>query len=192
MLKRTGTVPSVGILGSLIEGMSHSPSAMPEGAEDKVLRYEDGEGIPGLAGERGLDRQLLLRDALAELVDRLVGAVTGCHDDAVVLLRTAISGELGADAEQRGEDHALDEAPGVIVDIGIEAGGARDVRSRQPLEQHGRTVRKLELGPGGEQSLLPIGDLAVDLADQLRALRDEEVTPGDAVADVLGHLRLGH
>ena len=76
----------------------------------------------------------------------------------------------------------------MIVDLVLEAGIAGGVGAGLPLQHDRGSIGHDEPGPDEEHAPLAEGDGAVVLADELRALRDEQKFPGRAVIDLFGHL----
>ena len=106
------------------------------------------------------------------------------HDGAVVVG----SAELRADAEQGRERGRPEQPAPMVVDLVLEAGKALRVGAGLALQHDRAAVRHDQPRPDQEHAILSERNLAVVGADQLRALRDEEILAGRAVIDVLGHL----
>ena len=70
----------------------------------------------------------------------------------------------------------------------MEAGGAAEVRSLHGAEIDGPAVRHDDPVPGDKCTFLAVRDLAIVLADQPRALRDQHRAAGDVVINRLGNL----
>ena len=83
--------------------------------------------------------------------------------------RTVIVG--WADAKHGRQRDALQQLPGVKVDLISEAGISAGVRGRQAVNDDGRAIRQDDALPDDERALLAERDDVVVLADQARALR---------------------
>src|SRR3546814_208649 len=79
------------------------------GPEHEVLVDDHAQGPTGADGDGRLDVEVPLGDALAGAVGVLLSGFPQRPDQVALLTAEA---ELGADAEQRREDHALDQPPG--------------------------------------------------------------------------------
>lgn len=108
--------------------------------------------------DRRLNVQVLLDDALAGLVGALGRRLpNGLHQIAL----GAAKGGLRADAEQCRERDALQEVPGVEVDLVLEAGIACRV-GRREIVDHGRSaVGHDDALPDQQRPALPERDDAV-------------------------------
>ena len=103
-------------------------------------------------------------------------------------LSAGAEGELAAHPEHGGERHALQQLPGVEVDLVGKAGVATGVGGRQVVDDDGGAVGQDDALPDDERPLLAEGDDVVVLADEARALRDQQVASRHRVEHVLRHL----
>ena len=85
---------------------------------------DDPERPAGTDSDGRLDVQVLLGDALAGPVDVLLSGLANGPDQVALV---AAQAQLRADAEQGGERDALDEPPGVVIDLVLEPGIARGI-----------------------------------------------------------------
>ncbi len=131
---------------------------------------------------------------------------TICWPCAVDVLRRTGSGELAErrirgtqaaavrllsrGAEQRTQHDALRQPPPMVVDLVFDAGKSGQVSARHAFETQAAAVRKAQPGPHEQHALLPVGDAAVVLADQRRALRNQHVLAANRVVDGFGDLEL--
>ncbi len=76
----------------------------------------------------------------------------------------------------------------MVVHAVLHAGISFSVRTRLFVKDDRLTVRHDQPRPDELDAGLGIGNLAIVLADQARALRDEEILAGWAVIDVFRHL----
>ena len=137
----------------------------------------------GTDGDGRLDVEVLLNNALAGLIDILLGRFANRLDEIALL---ASERDLGADAQQSGQSHALQQRPGVVIDIIRQPGIAGGIGCGQIVDLDGGTIGQDDALPHQQGPRLAEGDDAVIGADQARALRDQQNLPGDAVMDVLG------
>ena len=124
--------------------------------------------------DRRLQVQVLLDDPLAGLVGGLLGGFADGLDEVVFV---AAEGHLPAHAEKRRQCDALEEAPGVVVDLVLQAGIPCRIGCRQVVDENRTAVRHDDPLPDQEGPSLAEGDDAVIGADQPRSLRDEELRP---------------
>lgn len=78
---------------------------------------DDAHRPSGTDGDGGLDVEILLDDALADLVGAF-GHRPADRLDEVALV--AAEGDLAADTERRGHRDALQQRPGVVIDLVLE------------------------------------------------------------------------
>ena len=76
----------------------------------------------------------------------------------------------------------------MIVDLVLETGIAFGISTGLSLQHDGAAVGKDHPRPHQQHARLPERDLAVVDADELGALRNEQIPSGWAVVDVLGDL----
>jgi hypothetical protein len=76
----------------------------------------------------------------------------------------------------------------MVIDLVFEACKSLPVGTGLAHQHDGAAIRHEQPGPDQKHPVLPERDLAVIEADKLRSLRDEQVFPGRAVVDILGHL----
>ena len=119
---------------------------------------------------------------------RLVVDCVDCCSALTRSLSDGAEGELAADAEHGRQRHALQQLPGVEIDLVGEAGVAAGVGGRQVVDHDRAAVGQDDALPDDERALLAEGDDVVVLADETGALRDQQVAARDGVVDVLGHL----
>ena len=74
----------------------------------------------------------------------------------------------------------------MIVHAVLNAGIALRIGSREPVEHDGGAIGHDDAVPDQEDPALPVGDLAVVLAEQPGSLRDQKGASRDGVVDGLG------
>src|SRR6185369_528209 len=168
---------------SCFDGSFRGCSAV--GPEDEVFVEDHAEWPARADGDGGLDVEVALHEALAGAVGRELGGLLERLDEVAV---AGAEGKLAADTEHGGERHALQELPGVEVNLIGEAGVAASVRGGQVVDDDGGAVGQNDALPDDECALLPEGDDVVVLADEPGALRDEQESSRDRVVDVLRDL----
>src|ERR671918_3083982 len=108
-------------------------------------------------------------DALTRTAGVPLGGLPQRADQIALLAPEA---ELGADAEQRREHHALDQPPGVEVHLVLEPGVTGGIGRRQIVDLDRRSVGQDDAPPDQQGARLSEGDDAVIATDQASALRD--------------------
>lgn len=148
--------------------------------------HDDAQRPAGPHGDRRLHIEIALDEALAGAVGgRLRGELQRPNQIAVARAES----ELAADAEHGGECDALQELPGMQIDLVGKAGIAAGIRRREIVDHHRAAVGPDDALPDDEGAFLPEGDDVVILADQARSLWDEEEAAGHRVENVLRHVR---
>jgi hypothetical protein len=99
----------------------------------------------GASGYGRLDAEVLFGDALAGLIDALLRRLPERADKTCPRPRSGVAllaaeAELGADAKESREHHALQKLPGVIIDLILEPGITRGVGGRQIVDLDRRSV----------------------------------------------------
>ena len=144
------------------------------------------DGPAGPDGDGRLHVEIARGDAVAGARRILLGRFAQRPNQIAFV---AAEAELGPDAEQGRERDALQEPPGMEVDLVLKARIAGKVRRRHVVEADRGSVRKDDPLPDQHRATLAVGDDAVVAPDQTRALRNQHHAPGRAVAHILGHLR---
>lgn len=130
--------------------------------------------------------RLHIQVATGELVSSPRPTVLSRHADCLNQVTRPGQRELGADAEEGRQDHALEELPRVEIDVVGETSIARTI-SRRHIER--TSVWQNNTLPDDRRPFLPEGDNAVVRSDQPRPLGNEKDAARCAVIGVLGHLR---
>ena len=129
---------------------------------------DDPERPAGTDGDSRLDVQVLLGDALAGPVDVPLGGFADRPDQIALV---AAQSQFRADAKQGGERDALDEPPGVVVDLVLEPGIVCDRREdgrRSEDREEARCLRPARWSRDGEQ-----GIIEHNVAHGIRKLKDQ-------------------
>ena len=121
------------------------------------------------------------------MIDRVLRAVAAGDDDAVAVLPVLGCGQLGADAQQRGQQRAGEDAIPMPIDAILQAGVAGWVGADQVVELERGCVRQDHPVPHHLHAGLPVAHLAVVAAEDARALRDQQMAAGGRVVDRLRH-----
>jgi hypothetical protein len=130
-----------------------------------------------------LDVEVAAYDLLAGLVERVAAAAPERRYDRVVVVGGS---ELRANAEQ-GRKRGRHEQPApVLIHLILESGKSLRVGTGLALEHDGAPVRHDQARPDQEQTVLSKRNLAVVEANELRSLRNEQISAGRAVIDMLG------
>src|SRR5207244_6080644 len=132
-----------------------------------------------------LDVEVAAHDLLPGLVQTIGAPTPECREDGAVVVAGA---ELRSDPEQSREGGSPKESRPVMVDLILETRKALCVRTGLAFQHNRAAIRHDESRPDEQDSVLPEGDLAIVYADELRALWNEEISPGRAVIDILRHL----
>ena len=132
-------------------------------------------GKPWPDGERRLDVELAADDLLAGLVEAS-GRRRGAAPGRVAFLRRVDPSSVPTPSKVESAA-ALDKIPPMIVDPVLEPGVASASAPGWRSSTIELAVGKMMPVPDEQDARLAEGDLAVVVADQLRALRDEEEAP---------------
>ena len=111
------------------------------GPQDDVLVDDHPERPARAHRDGGLDVEHALDEMLADLVARVLGGFADGTDEVVP---GTAEGELRANAQERRKSYALDQPPGVEIDLVLEAGIAGRVGRRQVLDDDRGPVREDE------------------------------------------------
>lgn len=123
-------------------------------------------------------------DLLACVVDGVLPAVADRPEQPILI----VNGEFGADRQQCRQAGSLGEIPPVIVDAILKTRIALRVGSGLTFQDDRTAIREDEPLPDEKHPALTEADIVAVLADQPRALRDEQNAPGRAVVDMLRDL----
>ena len=127
----------------------------------------------GPHGQRRLDIEIAFGQALAGLIDGIAGGTL--QDAQQIALLSGAEACLAADSEQAGEHDALDQLPGVEIDLVFQTGIAFIVGGGQIVDDDGRTVGQDHAVPDDERPLLSVGHDGIIFSEQARPLRNEQV-----------------
>ena len=131
----------------------------------------DAQRPSGADGDGGLDIEVAFGEALADLIDAVLGRLVDCLDEIAFLTTER---QLGRNPKKRRERDALQKPPGMEVHPILEPGIAGRIRRRQVVDHDRGTVGHDDPMPDDKRALLIESDKAVLSPDHPGASRDQQ------------------